>query len=304
MPRTAIYGKTASPGGLFAIEDMGLTTGERIFVDAGSSKVGSTASYGKSPDAPLASLALAYSLDLVTANSGDIIYLMPGHVEDVIAAGTITCDIEGVRVIGLGVGSSKPTITFTTIDSATIVMSAASTTFENIRFVCDIDAMVVGIPVTAAYCSMINCEFIDLGADNSLYWITLSAAADDFLLQDCLNKGTATAGNTAFITSAAASDVKIINLRSNGDFSAANVDFSAAPVNSLIEGARLENANAVDVCIEGFAAATGMCVDCLVRIATDAQTTGINTAGGWALFDCYQVNNDGESGLLIGAASQ
>lgn len=301
--KTAIYGKTASPGGLFAIEDQSLTTGNRFFVDAGAANVGSTASYGRSPEAPLASLALAFSLDILTANNGDIVYLMPGHVENVIAAATIACDIAGVRVIGLGEGSSKPTITFTTIDSATMTMGAASVSIENVRFVCDIDAMVVGIPVTAAYCSMINCEFIDLGADNSLYWISLSAAADDFKMIDCKNKGTATAGNTAFITLAAVSDVEIINLKSNGDFSAANVEFTAAPVNILIEGARLENANAVDVCIEGYAAASGMFVDCLVRIATDTQTTGINTTGALSLFACYQVNNDGESGLLIGAPS-
>jgi hypothetical protein len=163
--------------------------------------------------------------------------------------------------------------------------------------------MVVGIPVTAAYCKMVDCEFIDLGTDNSLYWVSLSAAADDFKMIDCKNKGTATAGNTAFITIAAASDVEIINLKSNGDFSAANIEFTAAPVNILIEGARLENANAVDVCIEGFAAASGILSDCLVRIATDTQTTGINTAGALSLFDCYQINDDAESGLLIGAAS-
>ena len=301
--RTAMYGKNASKGGLFTIEDMSLSTGNRFFVDAGASGVGSTASFGKSPDAPLASLALAYSLDVLTANNGDIVYLMPGHVENVIGAATIACDIAGVTVIGLGSGASKPTITFTTIDSATMTMAAASTTIKNVRFVCDIDAMVVGIPVTAADITFINCDFLDLGEDNSLYWITLSAAADKFRLIDCKNFGTATAGNTAFLTMAAVSDVEIINLKSNGDFSAANIEATAAPVNLLIEGARLENANAVDVCIEGFAAASGMLVDCLVRIATDAQTTGINTAGALALFACYQVNDDGESGLLIGAAS-
>jgi hypothetical protein len=288
---------------MFTVEDMSLSTGNRFFVDSGSAGVGSTASYGRSPDAPLASLALSYSLDVLTSNNGDIVYLMPGHVENVAAAAGIACDIPGVRVVGLGEGSSKPTITFITDTASTMTVTAASTTLENIRFVGDIDALVVGIPVTAAYCSMINCEFIDNGTDNTVDWITLSAAADDYLCLDCLNKGTATAGNDSFISMAAASDVKIINLRSNGDFAAANIECTAAPVNLLIEGARLENANAVDVCIEGFAAATGMCVDCLVRIATDAQTTGINTAGALALFACYQVNNDGESGLLIGAPS-
>lgn len=301
--RTALFGQHRAPGGMFAIEDMSLTTGNRIFVDAGAANVGSTASYGTSPEAPLASLALAFSLDILTANNGDIVYLMPGHVENVIAAATIACDIAGVRVIGLGEGSSKPTITFTTIDSATMTMGAASVSIENVRFVCDIDAMVVGIPVTAAYCSMINCEFIDLGADNSLYWISLSAAADDFKLINCTHKGTATAGNTAFITLAAVSNVEIINLKSNGDFSAANIEITAAAVDVLIHGCHLENANAIDVNIEGFAATTGWISECKCRIATDGEVTWINTGGAMSLFENYGVNADGETGMIIGTVS-
>lgn len=301
--RTGLFGKTASPGGLFTIEDMGLSTGNRFFVNSGAAGVGSTAGFGKSPDSPLASLALAFSLDILTPNNGDIVYLMPGHTENVIAAATIACDIAGVRVVGLGEGSSKPTITFTTIDSATMTMGAASVKLENIRFVCDIDALVVGLPVTAAYVTIKDCEFIDLGTDNSLHWITLSADADDFTLENCINKGTATAGNTGFITMAAASNVRILGLESEGDFSAANIDMSAAAVNVRIEGCRLNNANAVDVCIEGFAAATGWLANNFIRIATDTEVTGINTVGALSLFENYQVNDDGETGVLIGTPS-
>lgn len=301
--KTAIYGRWATPGGVLAIESQDITTGNRFFVDAGASGVGSTASYGNDPGSPLASLALAYSLNKPTTNNGDIIYLMPGHVENVIAAAGIAADIAGVRVRGLGEGSDKPTITFTTSTAATITMTAANTTFENIRFVGDIDALVVGIPVTAAYCSFINCEFIDNGTDNAVDWITLSAAADDFLCLDCINKGTATAGNDSFISIAAASNVRIINLVSQGDFAAANIEMTAAPVDILIENCKLENANAVDVCIEGFAAATGWLVKNMCRIATDGQVTGINTVGSLSLFENYQVNNNGETGILIGTPS-
>jgi len=302
LAKTGLFVNKTS-GGMFAVEDQSLTTGNRFFVDAGADGVGSTASYGKNPEAPLSSLALAYSLDILTANNGDVVYLMPGHVEDVIAAATIACDIAGVSVIGLGTGGSKPTITFTTIDSATMTMAAANTHLKNIRFVCDIDAMVVGLPVTAADITIENCDFIDLGTDNSLHWITLSADADDFTLLNCINKGTATAGNTGFITMAAASNVRIIELESEGDFSAANIDMSDAVVNVRIEGCRLNNANAVDVGIEGFAAATGWLANNYIRIATDAEVTGINTVGALSLFENYQVNDDGETGVLIGTPS-
>ena len=301
--RTALYGKNASPGGLFTIEDMSLSTGARFFVDAGASGVGSTASFGKSPDAPLASWALAYSLDILTANNGDIVYLMPGHAETVTAAAGIACDIPGVRVIALGQGSSRPTITLDTGTDSTITVTAANTTLENIRFNNTQDALVVGIPVTAAYCSIIGCEFVDAGADNTIDWITLSADADDFLCRDCVNKGTDTAGNDSFITMAAAANVRIIGLISNGDFAAANIECTAAPVDLVIDRCFLENANAVDVNIEGFAAATGWISNCKCRIATDAQTTWINTGGAMSLFENYGVNNDFEAGILIGTPS-
>ena len=291
------------PGGPGVVVDKSVTTGNFFWVDSGASGAGDTDGHGTSPDSPFATLKYAYSSDLLTANNSDIVYVMPGHAEAVISAALIACDIEGVTVIGIGKGGSKPTITFTTIDSATMTITAANTHIENIRFVCDIDALVVGIPVTAADVTLEDCDFIDLGTDNSLYFVSVSAAGDRFRMINCTNYGTATAGNDAFLTIGATDDVEILNLRSHGDFVAGNIECTAAPVNILIEGARLENLNASDVCIEGFAAATGLMVDCLVRIATDGQVTGINTPGATALFACYQVNNDGESGLLIGAAS-
>ena len=116
MPtRTALYGKNASKGGLFTIEDMGLSTGNRFFVDSGATTTGGdTAGHGTSPDAPFLTLDYALSSDVCTASNGDIIYVMPGHAEAIISAADIACDLAGVKIIGLGEGSDKPTFTFTT----------------------------------------------------------------------------------------------------------------------------------------------------------------------------------------------
>ena len=122
-------------------------------------------------------------------------------------------------------------------------------------------------------------------------------------MADCVNKGTDTAGNTAFLTMAAASNVSIVRLKSSGDFAAANIDASAAPTDILIEECRLENINAVDVNIEMFSAATGWLVRNSLWIATDAQLTAINTVGNLGLYENYLVNNDGEAGKLVGTVS-
>lgn len=301
MARTELYSRH-TPGGVFVVFGLERHAANIFFVHSGTGTNGT--GHGKSPDDPFASIAYAFSSDVLTADAGDVIYGLPGHTESVIAAGTITCDIAGVKIIGLGFGSDRPTITVNAgATAATIVMSAANVTWENFIFKNTVDANVVVFPVTAAYCGFKNCEFIDDGTDNTVDWITLSAAADDFELVDCVNKGTDTAGNDSFISIGAASNVKIVGLRSNGDFAAANIEFTAAGVDVVIADCYLENANAVDVNIEGFAALTGWIARNCCRNATDTQVTWINTPGAASLFENYGVNDDGETGLLCGTPS-
>ena len=276
------------------------TTGNTFYVSSTAS-TSSASNTGKAPDEAL--LTIDAAIGKCTANNGDRIVVMPNHAESVTAASGITCDVAGVEIVGLGRGTSRPTITFSTSTAATVVMSAANVRWHNFHFVNTMDALVVAFPVTAAWCGFYDCTFEDDGTDNTVHWITLSADADYFEIDDCTNLGTDTAGNTGFITMAAASGVKIRRLISNGDFSAANIDMSAAAADVLIEDCALENANAVDVCIEGFAAATGWIRYNTMRIATDGQVTAINTVGALSLFENYQVNNDGETGLLVGTAS-
>jgi hypothetical protein len=78
---------------------------------------------------------------------------------------------------------------------------------------------------------------------------------------------------------------------------------SAAWTDCLIEDCALENANGVDVNIEGFSAATGQVRYNSCMIATNGQVTWINTPGTLALFENYGVNLGGETGMIIGTAS-
>jgi hypothetical protein len=301
MARTELFSRY-TPGGVFTIFDISRHVANIWFVHSGTGT--DAVGHGKSPDSPFASVAYAFSSNVLTSGAGDVIYVLPGHTESIIAAGTITCDIAGVKIIGLGFGTNRPTFTVNAgATAATIVMSAANVTWENCIFVNTVDANVVVFPVTAAYCGFKNCEFQDDGADNTLHWITLSAAADDFVLEDCINKGTDTAGNTGFITIGATSHVKIVGLRSNGDFSAANIIFTAAGIDVLIADCYLENKNAVDVNIEGFAGLTGWIARNCCMVVTDGEVTWINTPGNASLYENYGVNAVGETGMIIGTVS-
>lgn len=92
-----------------------------------------------------------YAIGRCTAGRGDIIFVKSGHAETLSAASAITADIDGVSIVGIGSGASRPTLTFSATDS-TMVISAASVTVQNIITVPSIDSVVSPIVVSGADC--------------------------------------------------------------------------------------------------------------------------------------------------------
>ena len=277
-----------------------LQTGSVWFVD---SVTGSNGNSGKTTKKPFATLD--YAIGMCTASKGDVIILMPGHAESVIAAAGIVCDVQGITIIGAGTGTDRPQITFSTATTADIDISAANVTIKNVHFINDIDALAAPIDVNAAHFRMEGCLFDDAtAAKQTVRWILGDANADYMEIIGCDNHGSDTAGSTAWITLNGADHVKIMGCSSHGDFAAANVEVvTAAVTDAIIAYNMLENANAVDVNIEGLASSTGWIAHNLCRNATDAQVTWVNTPGNMQLFQNYGVNNNGETGILAGTPS-
>ena len=285
-------------------EDEEVTTGRVFWVDSNNASATDGAGYGWNPGAPFATLD--YAVGQCTDNDHDIIYVMPEHAETITGAAGIVFDVPDVKIIGLGEGTNRPHITFDGggVDTAVdIDFDANNVILENFRFTNTEDGALAPLDINAAYCQVNRCYFVDDGTDNTIDWIILDANADYFECHDCWNDGTATAGNDSFLSTAASQGLTITGLRSQGNFAAANIEMTAAAVRWLIEGCVMENANAVDVCVEGFAACTGMLVDCSLKIATDAQVTWFNTGGESSVFRTYGVNDDGETGIIVAAAS-
>lgn len=118
-------------------------TGDVIFVDSNDGNSGADGSSLR----PFDSIESAFNKSGLSY--GDTIVAMPGHAETVSAAGGITADVAGVRVIGLGEGAKRPTITFSDT-AATIAVSSASITFEGIIVVPSVDSVVSPFVVSAA----------------------------------------------------------------------------------------------------------------------------------------------------------
>ena len=89
-----------------------------------------------------------YAIGRCTSGRGDMILVMPGHVETITAADAILCDVIGVAIVGLGTGSLKPRIDFNNT-AATVGVSVDNVTLKNLHFRALISAVVVGVNVKA-----------------------------------------------------------------------------------------------------------------------------------------------------------
>jgi hypothetical protein len=188
MPKTALYARK-TPGGIVAFEDNSLTTGNRYWVDSGSGT--DSAGNGLSPDSPLATIDYAYGGGHLTANNGDILYVMPGHVETVNASVGVDCDLAGTTIIGLGHGADRPRIDYDHADGI-FSIGANSTKIVNLTFRSSVTIVTIGIDIEAAVTNTLiqGCEFMigeaGDGTDDFVIGIDIKAGCTRTTIDDLL----------------------------------------------------------------------------------------------------------------------
>jgi hypothetical protein len=138
-----------------------------------------------------------YAIGKCTASNGDVIFVKEGHTETLTAASAITCDVAGVTIIGLGEGSLRPTFTFTTANTATIVVSAANVKWGNCLFIGNFLSIATCFSVSAAGSDFIvdSCEFRDTSAILGFLTIVTTAAttsANGLTIKNCRRNSAAT----------------------------------------------------------------------------------------------------------------
>jgi hypothetical protein len=179
----------------------GLGRGKTFYVDSAIA-----AAEGTSPDTAVATIKAAYAL--CTASQGDTIVVLPGHAESISHASTsLSLTKAGVRIIGLGEGDTRPTITFDTANTASIPVSAASNSFENIIFVANFLSIAAAFTLsTAKAFTLRNCEFRETSSTlNFLNIIKGTGAAnttDRLVATDNLWKGLGVTSISSFFLSA------------------------------------------------------------------------------------------------------
>ena len=115
---------------------------------------------------------------------GDIVFVLPGHTENISSADQMSSLVAGTRIIGLGVGNNRPTFTWTAA-TATFLLDVANVELNNLILNLDpgTGTTTVAAPITisAAGCAIKNCKIRTSTDANSLTTIpiTTTAAADD-----------------------------------------------------------------------------------------------------------------------------
>lgn len=257
--KTALF-VNKQAGGVFNVVDMSEHPGNVWFVDSGHSDASDSASYGRNPDLPFATID--YAVGKCTASNGDVIYVAPGHAETVIAAGGIDLDVAGISVIGLGSGALRPTVTFTTSANADVDVDAASITVKNILFVNGIDDQVAMIDVNADDFTIEDCEFRAGSSTQALRFIYLASAnvADRCIIKNCKFTSTADGGDSAIDIEDAQDGVRIEGCWIDGDFDDAGIESDAVFTNALIKDNVISNRATGQHAIELSGAATGLLV--------------------------------------------
>jgi hypothetical protein len=106
-----------------------------------------------------------YAIGLCTANAGDIIMVKPGHAETIDSATDIVMDVAGIAIVGMGSGSNRPTLTFSTAATANIPVTAANMSIQNFLFkanFADVASVFTATSTnTPTDLSIENCEFRD-----------------------------------------------------------------------------------------------------------------------------------------------
>jgi hypothetical protein len=284
--RSALFSRQ-QPGGFWVVADIDVQPGNIWFVDSGHASATDGAGYGRNPDRPFATWD--YAVGQCTANNGDVIYLMPGHAETVIAAAGLALDVAGITTRGLGSGSDQPTVTLTTDPNADVDVDAANVTIENVHFVAGVGDIVAAIDVNNHDFTLRNCRFTgDNAGLNALIWVQDAAAggSDRITIEDCYCNDV-DASNTHFVNFSGTGTQHVI--RNNtliGDWGTmcvggAGVVTFATVVDNVIYNAASDN----DSCINFAATATGICMRNLCGGAA-GQANGV-TATAMAIAENY-----------------
>jgi hypothetical protein len=238
-----------------------------------------------------------------TASRGDVIYVMPGHIETVSAAGGLSLDKAGISIIGFGRGTLRPQVNFTTVVGADMNVDAANIWIENIRFTGGVDALTGPIDVNAANLTLKNIETADVTGQATDFIVT-DANASGLTIDGWVHKGAVAAGADTAITIVGGDFISIDNFNIDGNFAVAAIENVTTAATNLNVGARsfgnlARTRNAADVIFTAVATTTGFVNNIFSRLQDNAANITEALVGADMQFGLSLpiVNLDGEQAI-------
>jgi hypothetical protein len=278
--------------------DETVTTGNIFFVSSTHPKA-ADGNDAKSPEQPAATIDGCIAK--CTANNGDIIFVMPNHDENPLAS--ITMDIAGVWVRGLGYGNSRPTVTFGAAGAA-VDMTAASTRISGIIF--DLGTVAATVTncfhITAAACIVESCEIKQHATSQFTNFLT-ATEVEDVTIRNNRFLGLIGASGVSGVVIDGCDFIRIHGNYVSGGFTEHALDNSTP--GSAVECLR---AYIVSNIIENKNASSGMAVDmdtdCTGWMASNLVGTGLDfedgfVPGSMATWENYCWDADDTSGAII-----
>lgn len=128
--------------------------------------------------------SIDFAIGKCKADRGDIIMVMPGYAETLADATSLLMDVAGIAIIGLGIGSLRPTLTFSATGS-NIPITAENMSITNILFESSVENCASTFTATGTATpknlTIENCEFRDLLVDDSFTAIVTGNATANCL---------------------------------------------------------------------------------------------------------------------------
>lgn len=291
------------------------TTGGAVFYVGSSAQIALLGDTGASLAGRTYTSVNAALLQCVSGR-GDTIFLLPGYTESIAAADSWSnLAATDVTIFGMGRGTNRPTLTWTTSGS-TLLMDTANFRIQN----CNLylagahaagAALTVTAPITvsATGCAITDCNiFWGFDADQGVtIGITTTASATFFQFNRNYCYGATAAGNaltTSFFYAVGADYLQMHDTMIEGACSATTVGvlrfITTASIGIDIRRCNFRNLKVASVhAVTQMAGVLGVVVDCMFGILDDTTKAGWVPAGagdGPQFARCFTANLAGENG--------
>lgn len=157
---------------------------------------------------------ITYAVTQCRAGKGDIVFVKPGHAETITNTTGLVMGTADAAVIGLGIGASRPTLTFSTNATANIPITKANMLMSNILFKANVADLASYFTATSTNTPtdfvLDTCEFRDGSSVlNALVIVTGNATAnsmDGLVMNNCNFWSLGTTASTVAISILSATD--------------------------------------------------------------------------------------------------